>query len=374
MLAVTQVNLNEYAKCDYYQELKPLSKFVISSPGFPRQYSRGVSCRWAAEAPAGYKLSLNCNNVQMPFSFACLSDQIQVSSTGHSDMADAKRFCGNTAFKVDSLSTRMTISLKTTQTSFGGKFRCSVKAIKNKCTCGLRNRGKIAGGNNTFPNEYPSMAGLVDFIERRIYCGATLISTTYALSAAHCKSGRAISKLGLIVGEHDTEKGSDSNFTLLVRISQFILHTGFNQRTNENDIALVKLATQLTFNNGIQAACLPFKFINIPLVSHNVQAVGWGTLEFAGPQTNILQHVTLQIVNYGNCTKNQICTYGKNKDTCQSDSGGPLYLYEQNVLYIVGIVSYGFECATKEPAVNTKVTAYINWILENTVSKEYCDL
>jgi hypothetical protein len=101
------------------------------------------------------------------------------------------------------------------------------------------------------------------------------VSSTYALSAAHCKGGRAISKLGIIVGEHDTERGSDSPYTILERISAFVIHAGFNARTNEHDIALVKIATPLTFNKGVQPVCLPFGLQSTSLVSKNVQAVGW---------------------------------------------------------------------------------------------------
>jgi secreted trypsin-like serine protease len=152
----------------------------------------------------------------------------------------------------------------------------------------------LAGGSSTSPNEYTSMAGLVDFIERRIYCGATVsecvtfkirlaysaisslsVSASYSITAAHCRSGRSISKLGLIVGEHDTDRGSDSNFTVLARISEFLPHSGFNQRTNEHDIALVKVVNPLTFNKGVQPACLPFGLSSTSLVSRSVQAVGW---------------------------------------------------------------------------------------------------
>lgn len=101
------------------------------------------------------------------------------------------------------------------------------------------------------------------------------VSSTHALSAAHCKSSRVISNLGIIVGEHDIERGSDSPYTTLVRISQFLLHAGFNERTNEHDIALVKMVKPLTFNKGVQSACLPFGFTSTPIVSRNVQAVGW---------------------------------------------------------------------------------------------------
>ena len=42
---------------------------------------------------------------------------------------------------------------------------------------------------------------------------------------------------------------------------------------------------------------------------------------FTGPQSDVLHHVPLTIVERGNCTKNQICSFGGafgEKDTCQS--------------------------------------------------------
>lgn len=42
-------------------------------------------------------------------------------------------------------------------------------------------------------------------------------------------------------------------------------------------------------------------------------------MEFAGPQSDILKHVPLTIVERGNCTTKQICSFGGiGKDTCQS--------------------------------------------------------
>lgn len=135
------VVVGKYEKCDSYQKLKPLEQFVISStvPG----YLNGVECRWTVEAFPGYTLSLNCYDVRIPFSIACFNSQMLVSTTGRADLYDANRYCGNTPFQVESLSTRMTISLKRTPTSRDVNVRCIVRSIKTFCTCGSKNRGKI---------------------------------------------------------------------------------------------------------------------------------------------------------------------------------------------------------------------------------------
>jgi secreted trypsin-like serine protease len=56
----------------------------------------------------------------------------------------------------------------------GGRLRCFVSAKRNSCQCGVRNRGRIVGGNETLVNEYPMMAGIVDSNLKAVYCGATI--------------------------------------------------------------------------------------------------------------------------------------------------------------------------------------------------------
>lgn len=101
------------------------------------------------------------------------------------------------------------------------------------------------------------------------------VSNTHALSAAHCGTNRVISNIGISVGEHDVKKDSDSPYSKLLRISQFLIHPSFDIETNAHDIAIVKISTPLTFTKGVQPACLPFQFKTTSFVSRNVHAVGW---------------------------------------------------------------------------------------------------
>lgn len=131
--------------CDFYQALKPDVIYTIVSPNYARNYFRGTDCRWAAEAPPGFKVLLNCNEVRLPLVFLCGDriDRILVSNSGRVNLADARRHCGGVAFTETSTSTKMVIALKTTPTSRGGRFKCSLKAVPNSCRCGQLNRGRI---------------------------------------------------------------------------------------------------------------------------------------------------------------------------------------------------------------------------------------
>merc|ERR1712106_287438 len=72
------------------------------------------------------------------------------------------------------------------------------------CTCGQANRGtRIVNGEETEVNEYPWMTGLVSSGGDRVWCGATLISSEWAMTAAHCTEGDDPENIEVLLGEHD---------------------------------------------------------------------------------------------------------------------------------------------------------------------------
>lgn len=100
-----------------------------------------------------------------------------VSRRGRADLADSESYCGHFGpVETDSLSTRMTVSVKTGLLPMGSRFHCEISTIVDTCECGKRNAGKIVGGGETVINEFPSMAGLTDGKEG-VICGATISRT-----------------------------------------------------------------------------------------------------------------------------------------------------------------------------------------------------
>lgn len=73
-------------------------------------------------------------------------------------------------------------------------------------------------------------------------------------------------------------------------------------------------------------------------------------------------------------TSAQICTYTRGKDTCSFDSGGPLLFTDTaNVVYQIGITSYGDVCAGNKPSVSTKLAEYLDWIIINAPYANFCE-
>lgn len=66
-------------------------------------------------------------------------------------------------------------------------------------------------------------------------------------------------------------------------------------------------------------------------------------------------------------SEGQYCAYdpqGKN-DSCQGDSGGPVQYFpfdSSAISKVIGVISYGFGCATGKPGINTRVAYYLDWI------------
>lgn len=135
------------------------------------------------------------------------------------------------------------------------------------------------------------MAGLVDKNKRELYCGATIISQSYALTAAHCLIDKQPNSIGLLVGEHDTSRGripnflsfesrtffslgSDTNSTVLILIDRIIVHKNYDSVTQKNDIGLVHVNSPITFNQRVGPACLPFVNYKQSFAGETVDVLG----------------------------------------------------------------------------------------------------
>ncbi|KAG5674161.1 hypothetical protein PVAND_004145 [Polypedilum vanderplanki] len=115
-------------------------------------------------------------------------------------------------------------------------------------------------------------------------------------------------------------------------------------------------------------------FFENTFTNEQVDGLGWGTIEFAGPKSNVLRKVELTVIDEFICSGYEICTTAKDRDTCQYDSGGSIIFKDQNndLLYNIGIIRSGGDCATAESSQNIRVTAQLDWILSKTMSTIYC--
>lgn len=159
----------------------------------------------------------------------------------------------------------------------------------------------------------------------------------------------------------------------LIEASSVIEHPEYSDFTLENDIVILKLGSILVFSDRIRPVPLPSpNFVVQPNVSADL--AGWGTLEWGTNQfPTILQAVEVPTMTNARCQEiysgesyepifeSNVCAGEPGRDACQGDSGGPLVYNGVHV----GIVSWGYGCAFEYPTVYTRVSEFLNFIINH---------
>lgn len=285
----------------------------------------------------------------------------------------------------------------------------------------------VAGGEDAYIEDWPGMASLQSVQGRSTYheCGATLISSEWALTAAHCVetvqvdgNGRAIQYLPdgegqslvrfgpmkLVIGRGDLV---DMPAESVVQVSDVVIHPDYRAGYPEagHDIALVRIETPwrgaVALVDGLTA--------DAPEAAGDearmLEVAGYGNLaeESAGEDgftrrgrhvsapSLVLQSAPVPEVDGETCKANvadaielyeleevfsetevdpetHLCAGTGGRDACYGDSGGPLVVRGIDGVPIqVGVVSWGLGCArTTSPGIYMRVAAYADWISETT--------
>ena len=190
------------------------------------------------------------------------------------------------------------------------------------------------GGKQAEVNEYPWQVGIVNKGQTRVFCGASLISVRWILSAAHCFHGRSPANIQVLLGEHDYYRESESDM-LKRNIEKIVVHPNYHRKTTNFDFSLLKLVEPIDFSTypHIRPICLPKK--DDSDYSNFVSTVtGWGTTSLGGSTSSKLLEVDVNVLSNSECQKNysytssmitdqMLCAVveGGGKDSCQGDSG-----------------------------------------------------
>ncbi|CAN9505068.1 unnamed protein product [Ophioblennius macclurei] len=234
----------------------------------------------------------------------------------------------------------------------------------------LNNR--IVGGEVAPEGSWPWQVSLLRGTSH--FCGGSLINDQWVLSAAHCFLSISASQVTVALGRQ-SQSGFNPN-EVLRSVSRIISHHNYNNPSDDNDIALLRLSSPVTFTNFIRPVCLAASDSTIH-AGIDSWITGWGTLRENGPISNDLMEVEVPVVgnrqcncNYGvgRITDNMLCAGlpEGGKDACQGDSGGPMVIKQGDVWVKVGVVSFGLGCARPNfPGVYARVSRYMSWINGN---------
>uniref|UniRef100_A0A674J0I1 Peptidase S1 domain-containing protein n=2 Tax=Terrapene triunguis TaxID=2587831 RepID=A0A674J0I1_9SAUR len=121
-------------------------------------------------------------------------------------------------------------------------------------------------GHPCHPHAQPWQAAI--FIRSKYNCGATLISSRWVLTAAHCLTGPIHVRLGdyNLYAREGTEQYKV--------VAKSIIHPGYNCTDHDNDIMLLKLQTPATLNRYVQPLGLASQCAE---PGEQCLVSGWGT-------------------------------------------------------------------------------------------------
>merc|ERR1711921_307 len=251
-----------------------------------------------------------------------------------------------------------------------------------RATCGIEGppaAGRIVGGIEAEEHQWPWQVAL--FVDNAWFCGGSLISENYVLTAAHCVDGA--SYYDIMAGAHNVREPSEDNRVEITSFNGWY-HPQWDPNTLSNDIALIELPSPITFNDYIKPSCLP-SVGDTADPNELVTATGWGKpSDNAGGISPVLRMVEdLPIITNSECNAiygivgdGVVCidTTG-GKGTCNGDSGGPLNMkfdvkdgaagqkWKQ-----IGVVSFGASagCEVGYPAGFSRTEYYRDWLCSET--------
>ncbi|XP_042726189.1 prothrombin [Lagopus leucura] len=232
--------------------------------------------------------------------------------------------------------------------------------------------GRVVHGNDAEVGSSPWQVMLYKKSPQELLCGASLISNSWVLTAAHCllyppwEKNLTTNDILVRIGKHFRAK-YEKNKEKIVLLDKIIIHPKYNWKENmDRDIALLHLKRPVIFSDYIHPVCLPTKELvqRLMLAGFKGRVTGWGNLKETWATTpenlpTVLQQLNLPIVDQNTCkastrvkvTDNMFCAGyspedSKRGDACEGDSGGPFVMKnpDDNRWYQVGIVSWGEGC------------------------------
>uniref|UniRef100_A0A673G7E1 Transmembrane serine protease 7 n=1 Tax=Sinocyclocheilus rhinocerous TaxID=307959 RepID=A0A673G7E1_9TELE len=208
---------------------------------------------------------------------------------------------------------------------------------------------RIVGGINAVEGEWPWQVSM--HFSGQLYCGASVLSDEWLISAAHCFNPHMwTAHLGML---------NQSSAKHVAEILRIVVHEYYSERNFDYDIALVQLKKTWpsSLEQYIQPICPPAPSQTFT-EGHRCWVTGWGYRSEQGKEFGR---------SYGAVSPRMQCAGvpSGEQDACRGDSGGPLscQAHSGSRWFLTGIVSWGSGCGRPNlPGVYTRVAKFIDWI------------
>ncbi|CAH8509166.1 unnamed protein product [Schistosoma turkestanicum] len=355
-------------------------------------YSSNLYCEYRIQAPFNYKILIQIDEIDLEETNSCMFDYLLITDEYYTNVYT---FCGQLkpSNPIEINSSQVYILFGTDDANHGRGFLLHYEfiqkeSLKPNCfyTCGLalqlnnddnnKMNSRIIGGAVSKPGQWPWMASIRE--NKQFRCGASLISSQWLLTAAHCFP-KNINLNNWTVHIGDSYLDWIDTDEIQMNISSILIHPNYRlHNLYDYDYALIKIILPIQFTTKRRPICL----LNSTMTNINdlndCYVAGWGSSEDA-PISNELRHLNIPLLNFticnqtevyqGKLTETMICAgyITGGKDSCQGDSGSPLMCQLHNnsdsTWYQIGIVSFGKSCAASgTPGIYSNLTFANQWI------------
>jgi secreted trypsin-like serine protease len=232
---------------------------------------------------------------------------------------------------------------------------------------------RIFNGTRAGVGQFPWQAALYVHAEPPLFCSGSIISEEWILTAAQCLVGAESATV--LAGFMDLSNQGQV-IAQVAESSEVILHQDYDPDAFDNDIALIKLQTPLTFNVDVVPIALAEDFLENGI---DVRVSGWGASSDADSSlSRFLSYVDLVAIRNSDCiaiygnviVDSMVCAQARAmlKGACLGDGGSPLVVNADISPVLVGLVNFISPngCESGYPTGFTRIASYRNWIRDNS--------